>query len=152
MIQPMCLDRWPQQAQHVTTTDSLGLDQVVNNPIHNNNILDVFLTNRPDLFIVQVGQSLIKTKHDALIVNSRTDCTDSTQRTKCHRVQILNYNLVLSYLLHQALALYTWNCICSAIDFKTGTIDSIYNDFVCVVKWNINTNIPMQTLRTMKHL
>ena len=31
----------------------LGLDQFVNNPTHNNNILDVFITNRPDLFDVR---------------------------------------------------------------------------------------------------
>ena len=51
-----------------------GLDQIVNVPTHNDNILHQFLTNRPDLFTVQVAQSLIKTKHKALIINSKLDC------------------------------------------------------------------------------
>ena len=40
-----------------------GLDQIVNVPTHNNNFLDQFLTNSPELFTVQVVQSLVKTKH-----------------------------------------------------------------------------------------
>ena len=64
----------------------LGLDQIVNNPTHNNNIIDVFITNRQDLFDVQVGQSLIKTEHKALIVNSRIDCNAAKQRTPRRRV------------------------------------------------------------------
>ena len=39
----------------------LGLVQIMNVPTHNNNILNVLLTNRPDLLDVQVGQSLVKT-------------------------------------------------------------------------------------------
>ena len=64
----------------------LGLVQIVNNPTHNNNILDVFITNRQDLFDVQSGQSLIKTEHKASIVNSRIDCNAAKQRTPRRRV------------------------------------------------------------------
>ena len=39
-------------------------------PTHNNNILDKFLTNRPDLFDIQVMQSLIKMKHKAVVINT----------------------------------------------------------------------------------
>ena len=100
-----------------------GLDQIVNNPTHNNNILHVFITNRPDLFDVQVGQSLIKTEHKALIVNSRIDCNAAKQRTPRRRVHVLDYNPVSANLLRQTLARYNRNCICAAIDCKTGTID-----------------------------
>ena len=57
-----------------------GLDQIVNVPTHNNNILDKFITNRPDMFVVQVMQSLIKTKHKALIVNFKADCVQDVPR------------------------------------------------------------------------
>ena len=124
----------------------LGLDQIVNNPTHNNNILDVFITNRPDLCDVQVGQSFIKTEHKALIVNSRIDCNAAKQRTLRRRVQVLNYNPVAANLFLQTLARYNWNCICAAIDCKTGTIDSIYNDFVQVVKWHVNITISIRTV------
>ena len=37
---------------------NLGLEQIVNFPMHNDNILDQFITNRPDQFVVQVAQRL----------------------------------------------------------------------------------------------
>ena len=49
----------------------LGLDQLVNKSIHCNYIIDVILTNRPDMFNVEVGQSLLKTKHKALFINAK---------------------------------------------------------------------------------
>ena len=36
-----------------------GGDKIMNVPTHNNNILDQFLTNQPELFTVQVAQSLV---------------------------------------------------------------------------------------------
>ena len=47
----------------------LGLDQLVDKPTHCNDIINVFLTNMPDMFNVDVGQSLLKTKHNALVIN-----------------------------------------------------------------------------------
>ena len=42
--------------------------------MHNDNILDQFITNRPDQFVIQVAQPLVKTKQKALIINSKADC------------------------------------------------------------------------------
>ena len=52
------------------------------------NILNEFITNRPDLFNVQVAQSFVKTEHKALIINSNADCVQAirglnAQRLKC---------------------------------------------------------------------
>ena len=57
-----------------------GLDQIVNVATHIDNILDQFITNRLDLFVVQVAQSLVKTKHKALIVNSKAKCAHAMLR------------------------------------------------------------------------
>ena len=59
---------------------NLGLEQIVNIPIHNDNISDQFNTNRPDQFVVQVAQLLVKTKHKALIINSKADCVQAVSR------------------------------------------------------------------------
>ena len=55
---------------------------------HNNDILDVLLANHPDLFHVLVEQSLIKTKHKALIVNAMSLTDDSVLRGSRRRVQV----------------------------------------------------------------
>ena len=52
--------------------------------MHNNNVLNVFVTNRPTLFSVSVRYTLIKTRHKALIVNAKGEPDSSTvlaQRT-----------------------------------------------------------------------
>ena len=59
-----------------------GLEQIIKVPTHKN-IIDQFITNRPDLFNVQVAQSLVKTKHKAIIINSKTDCVQANSRRQC---------------------------------------------------------------------
>ena len=49
----------------------------------------------------------------------------------------MNTELFLQICLHS---------ICAAIDCKTGTIDSVYNDFVRVLKWHVNITIPIRTV------
>ena len=68
-----------------------GLDQIVNVATHNENILDNFITNKPDLCVVQVAQSLVKTKHKALIVNSKAECAHAMPRPSRTFVQLWNY-------------------------------------------------------------
>ena len=109
----------------------LGLVQI---PTHTNNILDQFVTNRPDQFVVQVAQSLVKTKHKALIVNSRADCVKVVGRPQRTKVTVLDYTPLVSCLLRQALANYNWGGITAAITCHTDNIDNIYNDFVTIVK------------------
>ena len=97
-------------------------------------------------FDVQVGQSLVKTQHKVLIVNSKAEKSDSVRTSPRHRVQVLDYNPLSAGLLRQALARYNWKCICEAIDAKSESIDTIYNDFVCVVKWHINNIVPVRNV------
>ena len=103
-------------------------------PTHGANISDVFVTNRPDLFDLKVGQSLISTKHKALIVNDRSDKS----------VQIPTNTPLTANLLQQSFARYNWGGIITAIDNKTDTIDNIYNDFVRIVKCHVNGCISMR--------
>ena len=74
----------------------LGLVQIVNIPTHNNNIFDQFITNSPDQFVVQVAQLLVKTKHEALIVNSRADCVKVVSRPQRTKITVL-----VSWTIHR---------------------------------------------------
>ena len=103
------LDRGPNSVfvltgdlKRLNTTDlqSLyGLDQIVNVATHNDNILDQFITNRLDLFVVQVAQSLVKTKHKALIVNSKAECAHAMLRPSRTIVQLWSYTPTAASLL-----------------------------------------------------
>ena len=47
----------------------LGFAQMIQNLTQNNNIIDKYLINLPDLFTIQAMQSLVKTKHKAVWTN-----------------------------------------------------------------------------------
>ena len=92
---------------------------------------DQFLTNRPDLFIVQ---SLVKTKHKALIINSKLDCAKAVQRPQRTIVKLLEYTPVVCYYLCQALSKYNWSGITEVIDCGNNDIDANYDDFIKIIK------------------
>ena len=92
------------------------LGQIVNVPTHNNNILDQFLTNRPDLFTVEALQSSVKTRNKSLIINSKLDCAKAVQCPQRTTVKLLDYTPVVCCYLRQALAKYNWSGITAAID------------------------------------
>ena len=119
-----------------------GLEQIVKVPTHNKHILDQFITNRPDLFNVHVAQSLVKTKHKALIIISKADCVQANSHPQRAMIEICNYTPLTSCLLRQELANYNWSSLIAAIDNKTDSIDDIYDDFVHIVKWHVNCIVP----------
>ena len=87
----------------------LGLDHIIRAPTYNNNVLDrpTSVTNWPDLFSVSVGQSLIKTKHQTLIVNANGEPDISTGHAPR---KFIRYGITLSTcLLCQAFASYNWS-------------------------------------------
>ena len=69
----------------------LGGDQLVDKPTHSNNIINVFLTNKPDMFNVEVGQSLLKTKHKALVIKAKFEVTKPMSAAKSEIVKVWEY-------------------------------------------------------------
>ena len=65
-----------------------GLSQIVTEPTRNSNILDVFLTSRPDLFDCRVAKSVLKSDHLAVYIN----CDQSRGRHPGAKRQIKCYN------------------------------------------------------------
>ena len=89
----------------------LGLDQIVNLPIHGVNLLDLCITNRPDMFNLQVGQSLISTKRKAVVVNAKSAIIQTNQCTHRQSMQVREYSPLTVRLLRQSLAVNIWNGI-----------------------------------------
>ena len=90
----------------------LRLHQSVIVSTHNTNILDVLIANRPDLLRVHVLQSLIKTKHKALIVNANSLKAESSMRgSRRRRVQVCDYKPLSASFLRQAVSRYNWRCV-----------------------------------------
>ena len=66
------------QFNYNTILVDFGLAQIVTEPTRNANILDVFMTNRPDLFNCYVAKSVLKSDHYAVYVN----CTSAENSCK----------------------------------------------------------------------
>ena len=47
--------------------EGLGLHQIINKPTRGNRILDIFYTNRPELFCTTVARSLVHSDHLSLL-------------------------------------------------------------------------------------
>ena len=124
----------------------MGLELIVNILTHNDNILDPFITNRSDQFVIQVAQSLVKTKHKVLIINSKVDCVQAVAQPQRTTVTIFDYTSLVSCLLRQALANFNWGGIIAAISCGSDSIDNINNDFVNIVKWHINSIVPVRKI------
>ena len=52
----------------------------------------------------------------------------------------------MSCLLRQALVNFNWGGIIAAIDCGTDSIDNIYNDFINIIKWHINSIVPVRKI------
>ena len=123
-----------------------GLEQIVNIPTHNDNILDQFITNTPDQFVVQFAQSLVNTKHKALIINSKADWAQAVACPQRTTITIFDYTPLISCLLRQALVNFNWGGIIAVINCRTDSIDNIYNDFINIIKWHINSIVPVRKI------
>ena len=123
----------------------LGFVQMNQTLTHNNNIIYKFVTNHPDLFTVQIMQSLVKTKNKAVSANCDKPTDNAKPVNLHHTVEVILYSPNAANLLCQGLCNcnYNWNFIIIAIDPKPDTIDAIYNDFIRIINWHINKIVPL---------
>ena len=106
---------------------------------------------RHDLFNVHVTQSLVKTKHKALIIYSKPDCVQANSRPQHATIEICNFTPLTSCLLRQLLANYNWwSSLIAAIDNNTEFIDNIYDNFVFIVKWHVSCIVPRRKVSMWK--
>ena len=77
----------------------LGFMQIINTPTHNQNIINKFITNRPDLYSVQAMQSLVKAKHKAFLVNCDKPADNIRSVQPHHMVEVRLYRPTVANLL-----------------------------------------------------
>jgi hypothetical protein len=117
-----------------------GLVQLVTTPTHDNNILDKFFTNRPDIYTnCSTFRSTLKTKHLAIIVYSGAERrTSSCNRRKVLLSDIRAHNIDK---LRYVLASYDWSALlnCSGIRL-------LYTRFLAICKYCVHCSIPTRTV------
>ena len=69
-----------------------GMEQLVSTPTRIDKILDVFITNRVDLFSCNVARSVLKSDHFAVYVNCSPDLSTKIDKPISGRRQIKCYN------------------------------------------------------------
>jgi hypothetical protein len=122
-----------------------GLVQMVDQPTHGNNILDKFLTNRPDLFNINLLTSSIKTKHKAILVNCGNACCDARPSlSQSSEVKIVHYfyDIREQHMekLFSAINNFDWHNIQNADQ----DIDTTYSLFANTCRSLINQHIPLR--------
>jgi len=118
-----------------------GLTQLVYIATHGSNILDKCFTNRPDIYNVDVLNSLLKTKHKALYVHSPIESltASANSRTKVTVYDLRAHNIDR---LRFAIANYNW----SSLYLHTGDISDLYDCFHDIIQYIINHSVPSKTV------
>ena len=121
-----------------------GMTQLVRNVTHQSNILDKFITNQPDLFLITVTVCSIKTNHKAVtanlgdVINNRSFPSGVEQTT----VTFPDIRLPNIQLLRNTLACYNWGAILASDD----GIDLKYDLFHVTISRLIELSIPHKSI------
>lgn len=117
-----------------------GLTQMVSSATRAANMLDLFLTNRPDTVTVQVVQSCIKTDHMALLVNLDSHSILAPPSKDVAKITATVYDIRPQFMSELVLALenYNWSHVLADSD-----INSVYTAFLEIAKWHIKEYIPV---------
>jgi hypothetical protein len=106
-----------------------GLSQLVNRSTRKANILDLFLTNRPELFQCTVVDSLVSSDHQAVIVGQLHDrvLVDPSRQTDRKVIKFWDTRQHKLESLQNNLRNYSWNHI-TRDDVRS--VDEQYNELV----------------------
>ena len=113
-----------------------GLSQIVSHPTRKGNILDIFLTNRPDIFNSHVAKSVLKSDYYAVYINCAGAVTaaPAAAATK-KRVKCYNRSAADLARLSQFFCDYNWNGLVLGIDDGTLSVDQAFADFTNVLHY-----------------
>ena len=81
---------------------------------------------------LRVGQSLINSKHKAVIDNAKSEIIPTNQCAPRKSAHVREYRPLSARLLHQLLTVYNWSGIIAAIDNKSDSMYAIYDDSVLI--------------------
>jgi len=122
---------------------NFGFCQIVDVPTRGQNLLDVFITNRPDLFDCTVAKSILSTDHKALYINCIHD--DSIARlmqprdpAPRHVIKCYNRSPEATVKLLEFFDSYSWAAAELAIETKSISVDNAFNDFISVLQFALD--------------
>jgi hypothetical protein len=94
--------------------------------------LDVFFTNRPDLFHTTVAHPLANSDHLSLYVNCyfSDDMVESCRLIKRKKVKCYNRDNVSMQRMTDFLDHYSWNALINSIDSGSISVDDAFTDFI----------------------
>ena len=121
-----------------------GMIQLVQEATHGKNVLDKFITNRPDLFDVKVTVSSIKTKHEAVTANLYNLVEPAAQGRKSVKFSDIRQPHIQS--LRDTLSRYNWGAVLKA----ENNMDVKYNLFHEIITKLIEMCIPTRTITMRK--
>jgi len=112
-----------------------GLTQIVEYPTDGQSLIDKIFVNRPDIYVADVFQSIIKTKHCVVLLNPYT----APVTRVCKRRQISFYDLRSQHIdrLRYYIGLHDWSDL-----YMLSDIELVYNEFVSRVKHFISNCVP----------
>ena len=124
-----------------------GLQQMVQEPTHGKNILDVFLTNRSDLVRdVSIVSSLIKTKHKAVFINTGRIATNTNNINALQHVRIFDRKPIYLERLCSELRSCNWAALELAISCNCITVGNAFTEFGDIVKAHVASAIPTRSV------
>ena len=121
-----------------------GLVQIVADNTHGNKKLDKVFINRPDLIKSSyVVESIIKSDHKAVVINSCLAGKDHISSND-FRYKAIVYDRLPTHIfnLTEALNRYSWSGLINAIDSRTIDVDTAFKDFYKVIHWHMWRYIP----------
>jgi len=125
-----------------------GLDQIVTVPTRKHNILDVFITNRPDLFSCTVARSVLTSDHFAVYINCLQSSSSNLTPAVTHQRRVKCYNRSLSDIakLIDFFDNYNWSGFTQGVDNRTLTVDDVFTDFLTVLHHALDNVVGFKTI------
>jgi len=114
-----------------------GLTLIVHDITHGKKVLDKVFINHPDMFNACVYRSLLKTKHNAVLISNETHIARQIVKTERKRVKVYDVRSHAIDRLRAAINDNDWTDVYSAVD-----VTDMYSLFLEKCKLLIEYNIP----------
>lgn len=121
-----------------------GFIQLVNEPTHENNLIDKFFISRPSLYVSSVCKSVVKTRHKAVLIQSCCSAPTNTKINNNARKKCVVYDKrphIIDFLRH-CFGTFDWSYLYDIQD-----IDVLYSEFITIVKKMIDYCIPKKIVK-----
>jgi len=114
-----------------------GLTLIVHDITHGKKVLDKVFINHPDMFTACVYKSLLKTKHNAVLISNETQIARQVVKTERKHVKVYDVRSHAMDRLRAAIADNDWSDV-----YSTADVTEMYELFLDQCKALIDCNVP----------